>query len=147
MKLYSIYRITNKITNQSYIGMTNNFRRRMMEHFTPHRMKKYNYPLAEAIKEYGRNNFYGEIIYQSHDKSHAETMEIYFIKEYGYYNAIHLAQYNVYFLNNIKTNQNVKCYNLSEFCKNNNLDITAMSRVVNGIRKSHKNWTGSKMYK
>lgn len=53
-----IYKITNKITNQSYIGQSVHIERRWTEHCN----SKCNSYIGQAIKQYGKNNFTFEII-------------------------------------------------------------------------------------
>jgi group I intron endonuclease len=87
--IYSIYKITNTLNNQCYIGYTNNWKLRKRQH------KRYSNPqLHKAFNQYGVDNFTFDIIYQSKDKNYClNTMEPHFIKEYdsiqnGYNTAI-----------------------------------------------------------
>ena len=53
-----VYRIINKITNESYIGQSTQLRRRKCEHFTLGRQLQTTSPLLEAnIRQYGKRNF------------------------------------------------------------------------------------------
>ena len=54
-----VYRITNKINNKKYIGITNNYKRRFKEHI----LKKTSSAIHKAIIKYGEENFIFEIIY------------------------------------------------------------------------------------
>lgn len=89
MSIYSIYKITNKITNQVYIGYTQDFQTRIKKHFNPKRSKydgSHRTKLYKAIKQYGIESFHAEIIYQSIDKDYTHNiMESYFIGEYDSY--------------------------------------------------------------
>jgi group I intron endonuclease len=87
MSIYSIYRFTNKITGETYIGYTKNYSRRIKDHkisYNNPTHKGYNYKFYEAIREYGWESFDFDIIYQSKDAFHCEyIMEPFFIKEYN----------------------------------------------------------------
>lgn len=78
MSIYTIYKITNILNNQCYIGYTNNWKLRKRQH------KRYSQPLLHnAFNQYGIDNFTFDIIYQSKDKQHClNTMEPFFIKEF-----------------------------------------------------------------
>lgn len=53
-----VYRIINKITNESYIGQSTQLRRRKCEHFTLGRQAQSASPLLDNnIKQYGKRNF------------------------------------------------------------------------------------------
>lgn len=51
-----MYILTNKVNNKKYIGVTNNFERRFIEH----QRSKYN--IGKALREYGKDNFKIELI-------------------------------------------------------------------------------------
>jgi group I intron endonuclease len=89
MKIYSIYRARNIITDESYIGFTSST---LPKRLVGHRHKAFT-ELSEnkfytAIREYGWNNFEWSIIYQAkedchHNDSHTlNVMEDHFIEEY-----------------------------------------------------------------
>ena len=87
MNIYSIYMVTNIVTNKVYIGFTSrNLSRRISQHkckVSKKRTKFYN-----SILKHGWENFTWDIIYQSLDEHHTKhVMESYFIQEYdSYYN-------------------------------------------------------------
>lgn len=63
--MYQIYKITNKINNKSYIGSTNNIKRRWRQHKEASIYESnhaYNYPLMKAFRKDGIDNFTFEII-------------------------------------------------------------------------------------
>ena len=63
MKICGIYRITNTITGDFYIGSSNNIKRRWESHKWPSRWKKYpNNPLYQDMKRYGLDYFVFEIL-------------------------------------------------------------------------------------
>jgi len=63
--MFTVYKITNLINNKVYIGSSIDVARRWREHKTvannPNH-KHYNYPLYQAFRKYGLDNFYFEII-------------------------------------------------------------------------------------
>ena len=84
--IYTIYRVTNTITNKVYIGFTkNSVKYRKNQHLgTAKRFP--NIPFYAAINKYSESAFIWEAIYQSKDQDHAlNVMEPYFIKEYHSY--------------------------------------------------------------
>ena len=58
--MYSVYKITNLINQKSYIGSSVRVKKRWQQHkndaFNPNN-EKYNYPLYQAFRKYGINNF------------------------------------------------------------------------------------------
>ena len=63
MKICGIYRITNIITGDFYIGSSKDIKRRWREHKTPSAWKRFpNNPLYKDMKKYGLNNFVFEIL-------------------------------------------------------------------------------------
>lgn len=60
MRTYYIYRATNKITQESYIGQTSNFRNRKWQHERCYKKEKCKF--HDAIEKYGTNNFEWEIL-------------------------------------------------------------------------------------
>lgn len=88
MKIYTIYKIQNKVTNKVYIGYTENFNSRMRQHKRK-ASKELNEKskLYSAMKKYGIENFEFTIIYQSKDRDYCKlVMENYFICMYDSYN-------------------------------------------------------------
>jgi len=84
---YTIYKITNKINNKSYIGFTRKkIEKRFKEHlYESHNENSngYNYLLHKAIRKYGDNNFDIIELFKSWDKNYClNEMENYFINEY-----------------------------------------------------------------
>jgi len=89
MKIYSIYRVRNIITNESYIGFTSStLSKRQINHrhkaFTQLTKNKF----YSALRHYGWDNFEWSVIYQSkencsqNDSHTLKVMEDYFINEY-----------------------------------------------------------------
>ena len=84
MKIYSIYKSTNKINNKVYIGFDSSWPSRIQQH--KHNSKNKSQKFYCAIRKYGWDNFTWELLYQSSDKDHTlNFMENYFILEYNSY--------------------------------------------------------------
>lgn len=89
--MFSVYKITNKINNKCYIGSSIRPEKRWKQHkncaFNPN-SNNYNYPLYQAFRKYGLDNFLFEIL--NDDFSSIEEMENYeqqaIIKYKGYEN-------------------------------------------------------------
>ena len=85
--MIAIYKITNKINGKSYVGQTNDFGRRMYEHFNI--KKRSNQSLKRAITKYGKENF--EIIVleelNTNDRRFLDEREIHYIE-------LHKPEYN-----------------------------------------------------
>jgi len=61
-----IYKITNLVNDKSYIGQTNNFDRRKIEHFSEAvRQTQYNSKFYNAVRKYGWENFKWEVLYEN----------------------------------------------------------------------------------
>ena len=77
-----IYRIINKITNESYIGQSTQLRRRKCEHFTLGRQSQTTSPLLDAnIRQYGKRNF-DFIILSKCSVDELEQLEKQYIQEF-----------------------------------------------------------------
>ena len=86
MKNYVVYKITNKINNKIYIGVTNNTRLRWSGNGTQYRdpSKEGNRrPFWSAIKKYGWDNFEKEILINNLSKEEAYKQEIQMIKMFN----------------------------------------------------------------
>lgn len=63
--MIGIYKITNLINGKSYIGQSRNIKERWRNHkiaASNQNSKAYNYPLYQAFRKYGLNNFQFEVI-------------------------------------------------------------------------------------
>ena len=82
-----IYKYQNKITNQIYIGLTNDFQKRYNAHhyaFYNENSKEYNTELSKAVREYGEENFSYEILAKDiENRELLELLEQYYISFYN----------------------------------------------------------------
>ena len=88
MGIYSsIYKCTNILTGESYVGYDSNWPSRKTKHlydFLNENSKNYDCHFYRALRKYGIENFVWEVLYQSWDKEHClNEMEIFFIQEYN----------------------------------------------------------------
>lgn len=92
---FVVYKITNNINNCIYIGITNNFQRRMREHKNNAENFDYKYKskLYNAIRKYGMENFNAEIIEVVDNREQLEEREKYWIEFYDSTN--HDLGYNI----------------------------------------------------
>ena len=80
-----IYKITNKLTNESYVGQSVDIYRRWDQHRRmayARNKKQVTYPLYRDMRYYGIENFDFEILEEC-DKSKLDEREEYWINFYG----------------------------------------------------------------
>lgn len=89
-----IYKLTNKITGKSYIGMTINFQKRMNNHKSLSNKDNPKQHIHRSIKKYGWDNFDKEIIRNDiESKQMLEAAEIFYISFYDtYYNGYNMSK-------------------------------------------------------
>lgn len=82
--MYCIYKIVNIINNNIYIGRTNNFNRRVIEHKNQYKRtdRTNNSPIYVAMRKYGIDNFIYEIIEETDDLEKSYELEKFYIKKY-----------------------------------------------------------------
>lgn len=85
MRTYYIYRATNKITQESYIGQTSNFRNRKWQHERCYEKEKCKF--HDAIEKYGTNNFEWEILETCNTRKKALKLEKNYITLYDTYHS------------------------------------------------------------
>lgn len=79
-----IYIYTNKINGHQYVGQTNNLQKRFNGHKSDSfnsNSHSYNYPLHNAIRKYGLDNFNFEVIEEVNTPEEADVREQYWIKK------------------------------------------------------------------
>jgi group I intron endonuclease len=82
---YIVYKITNKVNNKIYIGLTNNFQKRKQGHLSDcfnEKSKRYNHLIYRAIRKYGLENFQWDILKTYPDRKSMELGEKYYIAYY-----------------------------------------------------------------
>lgn len=85
MRTYYIYRATNKITQESYIGQTNNFHNRKWQHERCYEKEKCKF--HDAIEKYGTDNFEWEILETCDTRKKALKLERNYITLYNTYHS------------------------------------------------------------
>ena len=83
--MQGIYKITNLINNQSYIGVSNNIEKRFKDHKERAFLKgdkEYEKTLYRAFRKYGLENFSFEILQEENDSKKRCELEQYYIKLY-----------------------------------------------------------------
>ncbi|CAB4133434.1 grpIintron_endo, group I intron endonuclease [uncultured Caudovirales phage] len=79
MEIYKIYKISNKINNHFYIGYTKlSLEKRFKLHTNSKTLKM---PIVLAIKKYGVNNFFIEMLHEFDNKNDAVNCEIKLIND------------------------------------------------------------------
>jgi len=83
MSIYTIYKVTNNITSDAYIGFTSNTpEQRLAGHLKE--AEYTNHHFHNALRKYGVDNFMLETLYMSYDEKHTiNIMEPHFIAEYN----------------------------------------------------------------
>lgn len=79
-KQFVIYRVSNTINGKVYIGITNEFKRRLKEH--KYHSKSGSGLLYRSIRKYGIENFKFEVIEICKDLNETRLREIFWINEY-----------------------------------------------------------------
>jgi len=82
--IYNIYKHTSKTSGKSYIGVTNNLKKRWNTHRAKAKNNTY-YDFYKAWRKYGENDWETEILYATKDETHCYLQEIHFIAEYDTY--------------------------------------------------------------
>lgn len=86
MKTGIIYIIKNKLNDKVYIGQTTtDIKTRFNQHCKNSTLKSRNYKLYNAIKKYGKENFYIEILEQNIDINKLDEREICYIEKHNSY--------------------------------------------------------------
>ena len=81
-KTPGVYFFENRLTNEKYIGVTKDLKRRFIEHDSKSRFKKGTSELYKAFRKYGKENFTFEIIEHLKDEYQLRIREIFWIQFY-----------------------------------------------------------------
>lgn len=100
-KVY-VYKITNKINNKCYIGITNNIKKRWSNEKSYPTNPKRRQVIQEAIHKYGKENFLFEILFQGISIEEACELEEKLALQYNSYypNGYNIAKCGEYFPDN-----------------------------------------------
>ncbi len=92
MKIFSIYKATNKVNGKIYIGFDSNWPKRKQDHKREHKNNKFIF--HRAIKKYGWDCFEWEVICQSLDGKYLlNKIEPHFIEYYdSYHNGYNMTK-------------------------------------------------------
>ena len=94
IKISGVYKITNNITGDFYIGSSKNIKLRWATHKSPSKWKQYpNSRLYKDMSQYGRDNFTIEVIEETTDLRNREQYYIEQLKPA--YNDRHADGYNI----------------------------------------------------
>lgn len=81
--MYTVYKITNKINNKKYIGITTkSIEERFKKHISAMNEKTNQIPIRSAMKEFGKDNFTIKEILITDCKEKALNLEKFYIKFY-----------------------------------------------------------------
>lgn len=84
MKTGIIYIIKNNINDKVYIGQTiTNIKTRFNQHCKNSTLKSRHYKIYNAIKKYGKENFYIEVLESNIEIDKLDEREIYYIEKYN----------------------------------------------------------------
>lgn len=79
-----VYKITNLINGKLYIGITNNYKKRLQTYKSMSKSdKNYRHRIVYAMKKYGFNNFKFEILLETDQKSILKEKEVEFISKFN----------------------------------------------------------------
>lgn len=143
--MIGIYKVTNKSNGMSYIGQSNDIRRRWREH--QNKMNTKNTLLYQAMREYGKENFSFEVIEEC-ALTELNDKEKYYINKY---NTMTPNGYNMSTIENMqyKINWNIAneiVYDLKnasltgeEIAKKYNVSHCLISQINNGKMWKQKN--------
>ena len=96
MKICAVYKITNTITGDFYIGSSKNVKRRWAAHKCKSSWKRFsNNPLYQDMKKYGLNKFVFEILAEVEPEKLKETEQQFIEKLKPTYNQINANGLNV----------------------------------------------------
>ena len=62
--MYIIYQLINKVNKKCYVGVTNNYEKRMREHS----YASNDFLISKAIRKYGWDNFTNTILFETDDE-------------------------------------------------------------------------------
>ena len=156
--MHYIYCLTNKINNKKYVGRTNDIKRRMIQHkndsFNKNCKRKYETPLAQAIRKYGWENFSIEILDKNENADIINELEKHYINklntygkngynasiggEFGYEGRVYTSKVENILDKLIKDLQD-NALSINLIASKYNLSASYVSDINNGTRLHQKN--------
>ena len=95
-KINAVYKITNTITNDFYIGSSKDIKRRWMSHKIPSTWKRFpNNPMYQDMKRYGVDKFEFEILAEVEAEKLKETEQQFIEKLKPTYNQMNAKGWNI----------------------------------------------------
>lgn len=163
-----IYKFTNNVNGKSYIGQTNDFKRRKSEHISCAK-RKCEFAVHRAIHKYGLGAFTWEVLHECDDREELSKMEIHYIKEHDTYrNGYNMTvggehsvagrkgspehrmkmskimkgrvKFTKTYLVTTPVGETINVDNLAKFCRENKINNSHMTEVAQGKRKQHKGY-------
>jgi len=146
--MYIIYLLTNKVNSKVYIGVTNNYTKRMREHKGTYN----NYLISKAIKKHGWNNFNSQILLETEDAEFAyKVAESSFIQQYQSnnpekgYNLTEGGQGTLGFSPTLKTRQKMREKKLGKKLTPEHIQKISESALGRTFTKETKNKISNKL--
>lgn len=144
-----IYKIENKINGHCYIGQSIHIRYRWKQHIRrifKESYEEYNYPLYQAFRKYGLNNFDFSIL-ELCNKKDLNTKEIFYIKKFNSYTNgynqtiggdngtyVKLTEDQIFEIYDLLLNSNLS---QNEIANKYNVHFTTISNINHGISRYH----------
>lgn len=144
-----VYRITVANTGKYYIGSSKDVRKRIQQHMIAAKYNRHTITeLNSCYSVFGKEGFSFELLCSS---SINELLVLESMHQASADKDLLLKKQVVRRIKNIPSNKSIKSLqntsgqiveftNISEFCRNNSLDIKSIGKVLNGDRNSHKGW-------
>ena len=96
MKICAVYKITNTVTGDFYIGSSKNIKQRWRDHKCPSRWKRYsNNPMYQDMQKYGVDKFVFEVLEEVEESSLKEKEQKFIEKLNPSYNQVNANGLNV----------------------------------------------------
>lgn len=133
-------------TGKKYIGQTikNYLQLRINEHYSD--CINYNHKFANALKKYGRDGFIWGVVEETDKLNEREVYWIEYYDSYGNgYNSTFGGQLSAdhkckeYLIENLNGDREL-IFNLSNYCRNNDLNIGHLHETLYGKRLQHKGY-------
>lgn len=142
LKTGIIYIIKNKCNDKVYIGQTtSNLQTRFNQHFKKSTIANRHYKLYNAIKKYGKDNFYIELLEERIPIELLNEREIFYIEKYNsFYNGYNSSKggdgrtINKTYDEEVIVFDYLRGKSLSEICKKYNISNATISRCLKRLK-------------